>query len=253
MGDDIVPKSHERAAPPDDQLERSLRDFGRVRFVGIPGLEVSLCSTEAEKEEALEFGLRVKLSNEQYALKSEQAFRDEYHDAPQRFEYIVARDERTGELAGDFRLQFHFDPLAFADNLLPEFRAYCEGGPHVVDIGGHIDRPANEKLEVFRGLWTHLTKLHCVTRFDSLYGQIRESYARRFVPLGHEVCTRPFPADAWEGEWLGVWVRFDGAPMKWRDEAFQRSWEKRTGHALNLDFWRAVSESLDAPEEWTGS
>ncbi|MCP3916575.1 MAG: hypothetical protein GY711_13545 [bacterium] len=231
-----------------DSLSSTLQDASRLTFASPMGLDVSLGSA-ADKSEIRTFGFRSELANDRYGIKSSELYAAEYANLDE-FEYVVATDRKTGRIVGDLRLRFHYDPLQFAQNLTPEFRAYCEAGHHVVDIGGHIDRPPHEKLAVFQCMWTYLMRLRGLAGFDALYGQIRESYRSRFATIAHSVCTEPFTAPAWTGEWLGVWVDFQEVVLRWSEPEVQAAWKERTGIALDVDFFAAVDASLANSSLW---
>ncbi len=194
---------------------------------------VSLARDDAAKREALEFSIRLMLTD-RYGLDGRARAIELYGDVD-RFEYLVAR--RGDRIVGDFRIEPDVD-LGRYDNLFPTLVRHLQADrPSVADLGGHIDRPDRERLAVYEVLWPSLVRLARRRGIDLFYAQIRPFLLPRFQSLGFRAATAPFRVEGWSHDWRAITLRMDEAPARFGDPAFRRAWREEQGVDLDTAFF----------------
>lgn len=194
---------------------------------------VALAPDDRSKEEALEFSVRLMLTD-RYGVSSRDHALALYGDV-RRFDYLVAR--QGDRVVGDFRIEPGVD-LGRYVNLSAELVRYLRTAtPSVADLGGHIDRPDRERLTIYEALWRELDRYARRRGVDLFYAQIRPFLLPRFHSLGFRACTTPFRVEEWRHEWQAITLRMDEAPTRWRDPAFRREWVETTGVDLDTSFF----------------
>jgi hypothetical protein len=205
------------------------------------GVVVSFCHTPQERVQACGFAVRQML-DERYGLQSSQHAEEAYGD-PERFEYVVARDEGTGQIVGDLRLDWTVDPLKFT-NLAPDFERELRAGARVVDMGGHVERPRNERWPVLAVLFAVFLQSLRERPVRYFYAQTRPLMLRRFTSLGFRPASTAFTARGWKHEWLALAMDHAEVSGRWATPAFREQWLAEQGEPLDARFWALVTDIM---------